>query len=192
MSNDDKTSYSLFVLYDSLAGRCLQVRSMDMQDGGIYYDPHPDDFIPFNEQEITDEDGVDRDTICQAHNSTELQRAKDLLKTVKQTLKTIPASDEYKNQKDFLENIIGIYLSWFAKNEIDPINTRGSSNLDADKPKNKTRPKDPKLGARKLRLSKRYYELHFIEGLKKDKCLKILHEEFPPWSRSTIETYLKK
>ena len=121
MSSDDKTSYFLFVLYDSLDGRYLKVLSMDMVDGRIHYDPHPQHYFPspFNDQEITDEDGVDRNTICQEHNSKELQRAKDLLKTVKQTLKNIPTSQEYNNQKDYLENIIGEYSSWFEKHGLD-------------------------------------------------------------------------
>ena len=121
MSSDDKTSYFLFVLYDSLDGRYLKVLSMDMVDGRIHYDPHPQHYFPspFNDQEITDEDGVDRNTICQEHNSKELQRAKDLLKTVKQTLKNIPTSQEYNNQKDHLENIIGEYSSWFEKHGLD-------------------------------------------------------------------------
>ena len=132
MSSDDKTSYFLFVLHDSFDGRYLKVLSMDMKDGQIQYDPHPFDFFPFREEEITDEDGVDRDTICQAHNSTELQRAKDLLKTVKQTLKKYPASQEYKNQKDYFENIIGEYSSWFEKHGLDDgITVKKTNETDA-------------------------------------------------------------
>ena len=121
MSSDDKTSYFLFVLYDSREGDYLKVRSMDMQAGEIQYDPNPNNYFPspFNDQEITDEDGVDRNTICQEHNSKELQRAKDLLKTVKQTLKNIPTSQEYNNQKGYLENVIGEYSSWFEKHGLD-------------------------------------------------------------------------
>ena len=121
MSSDDKTSYFLFVLYDSLAGRCLQVRSMDMQDGEMRYDPHPQHYFPspFNEQEITEEDGLDKDTICQEHNTNELKRAYAMLNTVKKTLQTIPASYEYNNQKDYFENIIGEYSSWFEKHGLD-------------------------------------------------------------------------
>ena len=122
MSSADKINYFLFVLYDSLAGRCLQVRSMDMQDGEMRYDPHPQHYFPspFNEQEITEEDGLDKDTICQEHNTNELKRAYAMLNTVKKTLQTIPASYEYNNQKDFLENIIGEYRAWFDKNNIAP------------------------------------------------------------------------
>ena len=118
MSSDDKTSHFLFVLYNSLEGRCLKVLSMDMIDGEMRYYPHPDDFFPLNEQEITDADGIDRDTICQDHNTNELNRAYEMLNTVKKTLQTIPASYEYINQKDFLENIIGEYRAWFDKNNI--------------------------------------------------------------------------
>ena len=118
MSSDDKTSYFLFVLHDSLEGDHLNVISMDMRDGGIYYDPHPDDFIPFNEQEITDEDGLDKETICQEHNTNELKRAYEMLDSVKKTLQTIPTSQAYNNQKDYFENIIGEYRAWFDKNNI--------------------------------------------------------------------------
>ena len=120
MSSDDKTSQFLFVLYDSLAGRCLQVRSMDMQDGEMRYDPHPKHYFPspFNEQEITDEDGLDKETICQEHNTNELKRAYEMLDSVKKTLQTIPTSQEYNNQKDYFENIIGEYRAWFDKNNI--------------------------------------------------------------------------
>ena len=119
MSSDDKTSYFLFVLYDSKEGDNLNVRSMDFKDGTIHWNPHLYDFISFNNMEITDEDGVDKDTICQAHNSKELQRAQDLLDTVKQTLKKIPASQQYNNQKEYFENVIGEYVFWFKKHGLN-------------------------------------------------------------------------
>tara|TARA_B100000315_G_scaffold178029_1_gene166669 strand:- start:657 stop:1310 length:654 start_codon:yes stop_codon:yes gene_type:complete len=118
MSSDDKTSYFLFVLHDSFDGRYLKVLSMDMKDGQIQYDPHPFDFFPFREEEITDEDGLDKETICQEHNTNELKRAYEMLDSVKKTLQTIPTSQEYNNQKDYFENIIGEYRAWFDKNNI--------------------------------------------------------------------------
>ena len=120
-----------------------------------------------------------------------MKRAKLSLNSIKEKLKKLPGNIDFQSKKTYYENVIGEYLRWYEINRIDPIDTTGS-NTDADKPKKKTKPKDPKLGARKQRLRKRFYELREIEELTKDKSLKILHEEFPRWSRSTIETYLKK
>ena len=54
------------------------------------------------------------------------------------------------------------------------------------------RPKSLHTEEQKTRLRKRYYHLIDKIGHSKTKCLEILKEEFPFWSISTIDTYLKR
>jgi len=54
------------------------------------------------------------------------------------------------------------------------------------------RPKSLHTEEQKARLRKRYYHLIDKIGSSKIKCLEILKEEFPFWSISTIDTYLKR
>ena len=53
------------------------------------------------------------------------------------------------------------------------------------------RPKNLLLEETKERLRKRYYQLKNKAGHSKKDCLNRLHKEFPQWTISTIETYLK-
>ena len=55
-----------------------------------------------------------------------------------------------------------------------------------------TRPVNPEIATQRQNLHIRYYELREKSEFKKNKCLEILHSEFPQWTVSTIETYLKK
>ena len=54
------------------------------------------------------------------------------------------------------------------------------------------RPKSLHTEEQKARLRKRYYNLIDKIASSKIKCLEILKEEFPFWSISTIDTYLKR
>ena len=54
------------------------------------------------------------------------------------------------------------------------------------------RPKNLKIQKRKKLLQTRFYDLSKKKGLKTPKCLEILVKEFPEWTKSTIQTYLKK
>ena len=60
------------------------------------------------------------------------------------------------------------------------------------KSKKKTRPIDPEAAKEKKRLNVKYLELKDTQGLDKDTCLDKLEKEFSQWTRSTIETYIKK
>ena len=55
-----------------------------------------------------------------------------------------------------------------------------------------TRPKNPKVAKQIQKLHIRYLVLKDKKGYTKKKCLEILAAEFPQWTVSTIETYLKK
>ena len=55
-----------------------------------------------------------------------------------------------------------------------------------------TRPIDPEVATNRKNLNIRYLELKDRRGLTKKKCLEMLSDEFPQWTVSTIETYLKK
>ena len=74
------------------------------------------------------------------------------------------------------------------KNELS--STESDSIDESDK--KVTRPIDPKIATNRKNLNIRYYELKDTRGLTKKKCLEILAAEFPQWTISTIETYLKK
>ena len=53
------------------------------------------------------------------------------------------------------------------------------------------RPKDPKVDELRKKLDKRYYHLTEIKGLKQPHAIKKLVQEFPRWTYSTIESYIK-
>ena len=55
-----------------------------------------------------------------------------------------------------------------------------------------TRPIDPEVATNRKNLNIRYLELKDRRGFTKKKCLEMLSDEFPQWTVSTIETYLKK
>ena len=52
-------------------------------------------------------------------------------------------------------------------------------------------PKDPKVDELRKKLNKRYYHLTEIKGLKQPHAIKKLVQEFPRWTYSTIESYIK-
>jgi len=54
------------------------------------------------------------------------------------------------------------------------------------------RPEEPDKKVKKKQLRSDYYDLTSNKGYKKSKALDILEENYAPWKRSTIETYLKK
>ena len=62
----------------------------------------------------------------------------------------------------------------------------------AESDKKVTRPIDPEVATNRKNLNIRYLELKDRIGYTKKKCLEILTAEFPQWTVSTIETYLKK
>ena len=70
--------------------------------------------------------------------------------------------------------------------------TPSSDNKDKPKRNKGGRPKSPDTEKRMKLLHSRFYELSEKDGLKISKCLEKLVEEFPEWTKSTIQTYLKK
>ena len=74
------------------------------------------------------------------------------------------------------------------KNEISSAESDAIDESD----KKVTRPIDPKIATNRKNLNIRYFELKDTRGFTKKKCLEILSDEFPQWTTSTIETYLKK
>ena len=74
------------------------------------------------------------------------------------------------------------------KNEISSAESDAIDESD----KKVTRPIDPKIATNRKNLNIRYYELKDTRGFTKKKCLEMLSDEFPQWTVSTIETYLKK
>ena len=97
--------------------KSLKYKNIDLIDGHISYEP--DSFIPYNTRDLSERENENIDTICRDHNSIELERAKHRFEQVKQTLDKIPSSQEYINQKEYYENVIGEYLSWFEQNGIE-------------------------------------------------------------------------
>ena len=71
------------------------------------------------------------------------------------------------------------------------IETAESDSLD-ESDKKVTRPIDPEIATNRKNLNIRYLELKDRIGYTKKKCLEMLSDEFPQWTVSTIETYLKK
>jgi len=101
-----------------------------------------------------------------------------------------------KGRLDFLIHVIENIIDWFIENNY-PIPNSSKEYLKVSKqskiiPKKTTRPKDPEAAKEKKRLNVKYLELKDTKGLDKDTCLDILEKEFPDWTRSTIETYIKK
>ena len=182
-----------FKLHQLLEDGMIGYLDIEYRNGAMHFDVEEDlSHIPITAyMDIPDTDEVAEEEICVYLNSAELKRAKQSLNSIKANLKKLPGSIDFQNKKTYYENVISEYLNWYEINGIDPIDTTGS-NTDADKPKEKTRPKDPKRDKNIQKLRKRYYEFREKKGLKKDKCLDILETEFPFWSRSTIVTYLKK
>ena len=64
-------------------------------------------------------------------------------------------------------------------------------NIDQYNPKQETRKKDPEVEFSKMKLRKRDFKLK-EEGFTSKKRKEILAKEFPKWTISTIETYLKR
>ena len=52
--------------------------------------------------------------------------------------------------------------------------------------------KNPQVEEKRKQLNLRYFKLKDNKEYTKSRCLDILEKEFPNWTRSTIETYLKK
>ena len=81
-------------------------------------------------------------------------------------------------------------------NEICSELTNESSSAESDSidesDKKVTRPIDPEVATNRKNLNIRYFELKDTRGFTKKKCLEMLSDEFPQWTVSTIETYLKK
>ena len=81
-------------------------------------------------------------------------------------------------------------------NEICSELTNESSSAESDSidesDKKVTRPIDPEIATNRKNLNIRYLELKDRIGYTKKKCLEMLSDEFPQWTVSTIETYLKK
>ena len=92
---------------------------MNYKDGSIWYEPS-DSIVSYHEKELSKSENENIDTICRDHNSIELERAENRLEQVKQTLKKIPSSGEYLNQKEYYENVIGEYLIWYDRNGLQP------------------------------------------------------------------------
>ena len=182
-----------FKLHQFLQDAMIGYLDIEYLQGAIHFDVEEGlSDIPLTAyMDIPDIDGVSEEEICNYLNSAELKRAKQSLNSIKAKLKKLPGQIDFQNKKTYYEYVIGEYINWYEINGIDPIETTGS-NTDADKPKKKTRPKDLKRDKNNQKLQKRYYELSMKKGLKKNKCLDILEKEFPYWSRSTIETYLKR
>ena len=194
MSSELNTEYFSFILYDGVDGNSVRIKNMDYIYSRISIDPDPFHIIPYYSKDISEIDDADGKEFWVEHNIRELNRANKLLENVKRRLKKIPASQEYNLQKDYCENVIGEFLSWFEQHGINPDATSSSYGIitPTKQPKKKTRPKDPNREENIQKLHKRYYELNNQQGLKKDKCLDILEEEFSDWTRSTIDSYLKK
>ena len=74
------------------------------------------------------------------------------------------------------------------KNEISSAESDAIDESD----KKVTRPIDPEVATNRKNLNIRYLELKDRIDYTKKKCLEILTAEFPQWTVSTIETYLKK
>ena len=182
-----------FKLHQFLQDTMIGYLDIEYLQGAMHFDVEEGlSNIPITAyMDIPDIDGVSEEEICNYLNSAEMKRAKLSLNSIKAKLKKLPGNIDIQNKKTYYENIIGEYLNWYEINGIDPIDTT-VLNTDADKPKKKTRPKDPKRDKNIQKLRKRYHELRDKKGLKRDKCLDMLETEFPFWSRSTIETYLKR
>tara|TARA_Y100000031_G_C7918612_1_gene247181 strand:- start:44 stop:547 length:504 start_codon:yes stop_codon:yes gene_type:complete len=167
---------------------------MNYKDGSIWYEPS-DSFVSYYEKELSESENENIDTICRDHNSTELERAEKRFLQVKQTLKKIPSSGEYLNQKEYYENVIGEFLSWFEQNELQPKHpTILSSGVDIQKAKSKHskggRPPDPKISQRNAKIRKEYYKFTNEKGFSRKKAVEILSKEYG-LTKATIETYLK-
>jgi len=183
------------ILYrDGVEVKKIKYRYMNYKDGNIWYEPS-ESFASYYEKELSESENID--TICIDHNSTELERAEKRFEQVKQTLKKIPSSDEYLNQKEYYENVIGEYLSWFEQNGLQPKHSTilsAGGYIQKAKSKHKSnkggRPPNPKIAERNEKISREYYKLTNEKGFKKDKALKILSDKYD-LAKSSIETYLK-
>ena len=167
---------------------------MNYKDGNIWYEPS-ESFASYYEKELSESENID--TICIDHNSTELERAEKRFEQVKQTLKKIPSSDEYLNQKEYYENVIGEYLIWYDRNGLQPKHsTILSAGGDIQKAKSKHksnkggRPPDPQISERNAKIRKENYKFTSEEGFSRKKAVEILSKKYP-LAKSTIKKYLK-
>ena len=90
---------------------------------------------------------------------------------------------QFKSYDDRYEEICSELTNEISSAESESIDETG---------KKITRPVNPEIATQRQNLHIRYYELREKSEFKKNKCLEILHSEFPQWTVSTIETYLKK
>jgi len=103
----------------------------------------------------------------------------------------------YKKARFNSSGNLGIYvndelvLELFSNDPIKPIkkDNKGMKQTNANKG---GRPTDAKIKRKIDKLRTRYYDLRDNQGLSKTDSLKKLKKEFPDWTLSTIETYLKK
>ena len=103
----------------------------------------------------------------------------------------------YKKARFNSPGSLGIYVSDELVSQLssnDPIkpmrkDNKGIKRTNANKG---GRPTDAKIKRKIDKLRTKYYDLRENQGLSRSDSLKKLKKEFPAWTLSTIETYLKK
>ena len=123
---------------------------------------------------------------------------KGLYEYVNNKIQLVKAQDRSAQSSKWQE-ILDEILDWFVEKNINykkvqPLFEMKITQDDLKKqkkPKGKGgRPPDPKLEKKKRSLNKDYYNLREKEGFTKSKTMDILKKKYP-WTKSTIETYLK-
>ena len=169
MNIQDYFSSFMFYLYSFIEDNMIGYLRIEYFQGAMHFDVEEGlSHIPITGyMEIPDVDGISEDKMCEYLNSAELKRASESLDRIKGILKKIPESKMYQNKKGYYENVIGKYIDWYEMNGIQLTDTTGTLNaveksIAIDKPKMKTRPKDPNRDEMIKQLNKQYY------GLRKD------------------------
>ena len=119
-----------------------------------------------------------------------------LRRTLSIKIKDETRRNKIKTRLDFLVNVVDTIIDWFIDNDY-PLpscyNNYPKKTQQIDSTSNTGgRPVDPIGEVRKKQLRTRYHELRHKQGLGAPASVDELVKEFFPWTRTTIETYLKR